>query len=61
MVRALFFPFFISLNSQTSDSFVNHFDGHSAYLKILDFFLKVLSKSEITSVYIHETLNIHRM
>ena len=34
----LFFHFnFFSIKSQTSDSFVNHFDGHFAYLKTLDF------------------------
>ena len=37
-----FFSFFFLLlfyyiKSQTSDSFVFHFDGHFAYLKILDF------------------------
>ena len=26
--------------SETSDSFVNHFDGHFAYLKTLDFYSK---------------------
>ena len=25
------------VKSETSDSFVNHFDGHFAYLKTLDF------------------------
>ena len=25
---------------KTSDSFVNHFDGHFAYLKTLDFYFK---------------------
>ena len=28
---------FYFIKSQTSDSFVNHFDGHFAYLKTLDF------------------------
>ena len=28
------------IKSQTSDSFVNHFDGHFAYLKTLDFSFK---------------------
>ena len=27
---------------ETSDSFVNHFDGHFAYLKTLDFYFNVL-------------------
>ena len=35
-----FFHFFIK--SQTSDSFVNHFDGRFAYLKTLDFSFNVL-------------------
>ena len=26
------------IKSETSDSFVNHFDGHYAYLKTLDFY-----------------------
>ena len=29
--------FFSLIKSETSDSFVNHFDGHFAYLKTLDF------------------------
>ena len=33
----IFFIFFYFSKSQTSDSFVNHFDGHFAYLKTLDF------------------------
>ena len=28
--------FFLSIKSETSDSFVNHFDGYFAYLKTLD-------------------------
>ena len=28
------------IKSETSDSFVNHFDGHFAYLKTLDFYFK---------------------
>ena len=35
----LFFIFYF-IKSQTSDSFVNHFDGHFAYLKTLDFSFK---------------------
>ena len=34
------FFFFSFIKSQTSDSFVNHFDGHFAYLKTLDFSFK---------------------
>ena len=33
--------YFYFIKSQTSDSFVNHFDGHFAYLKTLDFSFKV--------------------
>jgi len=29
------------IKSQASDSFVNHFDGHFAYLKTLDFSFKL--------------------
>ena len=31
---------FYFIKSETSDSFVNHFDGHFAYLKTLDFYYK---------------------
>ena len=30
---------FCFIKSETSDSFVNHFDGNFAYLKTLDFYL----------------------
>ena len=30
--------FFNFIKTETSDSFVNHFDGHFAYLKTLDFY-----------------------
>ena len=36
----LFFIFFYFIKSETIDKFVNHFDGHFAYLKILDFSFK---------------------
>ena len=36
-IKHLFFLFFYFIKSETSDSFVNHFDGHFAYLKTLDF------------------------
>ena len=37
----LFFKHFLNLiKSETSDSFVSHFDGHFAYLKTLDFSFK---------------------
>ena len=32
---------FYFIKSETSDSFVNHFDGHFAYLKTLDFYFKL--------------------
>ena len=35
-----FILFFNFIKSETSDSFVNHFDGHFAYLKTLDFYFK---------------------
>ena len=31
------------IKSETSDSFVNHFDGHFAYLKTLDFYFNYIS------------------
>ena len=34
----IFILFFYFIKSETSDSFVNHFDGHFAYLKTLDFY-----------------------
>ena len=34
------FLFFYFIKSETSDSFVNSFDGHFAYLKTLDFYFK---------------------
>ena len=39
-----FFFIFYLIKSQTSDSFVNHFDGHFAYLKTLDFSFKETHK-----------------
>ena len=38
-IKHLFILNFIK--SETSDSFVNHFDGHFACLKTLDFYFKV--------------------
>ena len=31
---------FYFIKSETSDSFVNHLDGHFVYLKTLDFYFK---------------------
>ena len=36
-IKHLFFIFYF-IKSETSDSFVNHFDGHFTYLKTLDFY-----------------------
>ena len=33
----IFIFIFYFIKSETSDSFVNHFDGHFAFLKTLDF------------------------
>ena len=38
--QLIFFLLFYFIKSETSDSFVNHFDGHFAYLKTLDFYFK---------------------
>ena len=38
--KLLLFFIFYFIKSQTSDLFVNHFDGHFAYLKTLDFSFK---------------------
>ena len=35
------------MKSETSDSFVNHFDGHFAYLKTLDFYFKELNRCNL--------------
>ena len=39
------------IKSETSDSFVNHFDGHFAYLKTLDFYfndvMEFISKESV--------------
>ena len=39
-IKHLFIFNFYFIKSETSDSFVNHFDGHFAYLKTLDFYFK---------------------
>ena len=36
----ILFYFIYFIKPETSDSFVNHFDGHFAYLKTLDFYFK---------------------
>ena len=35
-----FFLFVYLIKSETSDSFVSHFNGHFAYIKTLNFFFK---------------------
>ena len=43
-IKNLIKHFFYLIKSETSDSFVSHFDGHFAYLKTLDFKAWSLSK-----------------
>ena len=43
-IKHFYFYFFI--RSDTGDSFINHFDGHFAYLKTLDFYLNSQSNEE---------------
>ena len=38
-IKQFYFIFYF-IKSETSDSFANHFDGHFAYLKTLDFYFK---------------------
>ena len=38
-MKSIYFYFYF-IKSETSDSFVSHFDGHFAYLKTLDFYFK---------------------
>ena len=40
---------FYFIKSETSDSFVNHFNGHFAYLKTLDFYFKKWSRDCLLS------------
>ena len=42
--KPFFFSIFYFIKSETIDSFVNHFDGHFAYLKTLDFSFNVLAQ-----------------
>ena len=48
-LKSFVFIFYFT-KSQTSDTFVNHFDGHFAYLKTLDFSFKSVNM----------VLNVHR-
>ena len=45
--------FFYFIKSETSDSFVNHFDGHFAYLKTLDFYFNAYRSSLSTTTPSH--------
>ena len=47
----LFFKFFYFIKSETSDSFVNHFDGHFAYLKTLDCYFKCVILASLTKIF----------
>ena len=38
---------FYFIKSETSDSFVNHFDGHFAYLKTLDFYFNLIFRERV--------------
>ena len=40
-MQSFFYLIFYFIKSETSDSFVSHFDGHFAYLKTLDFYFKI--------------------
>ena len=48
-IKHLFYFYFIK--SETSDPFVNHFDGHFAYLKTLDFYFKYSASKSSTSLF----------
>ena len=39
-IKHIFIIIIYLTKSETSDSFVSHFDGHFAYLKTLDFYFK---------------------
>ena len=51
----IFILFFYFIKSQTSDSFVSHFDGHFAYLKTLDFSFKKAFSFNINNSYTYRT------
>ena len=44
-IKQLLLLLLFSIKSETSDSFVNHPDGHFAYLKTLDFYIKTKLRS----------------
>ena len=45
-----FFIFYF-IKSETTDSIVNHFDGHFAYLKTLDFYFNI--SQDIYNIHFH--------
>ena len=48
----IFLHFLNFIKSQTSDSFVDHFDGHFAYLKTLDFFFnRTVKTNDVFFIY----------
>ena len=51
-----FSSIFYFIKSWTSDSFVNHFDGHFAYLKTLDFFFNELGFFSILFLIFYKLL-----
>ena len=46
------FSIFYLIKSQTSDSFVNYFDGHFAYLKTLDFSFNAVCQDMLVVVVV---------
>ena len=46
-IKFVFCFFWYSIKSESSDSFVSHFDGHFAYLKTLDFYFKQAKNPEM--------------
>ena len=48
-----FFSIFYFIKSETSDSFVSHFEGHFAYLKTLDFYFNAYSLFSLIIDFTH--------
>ena len=61
------FYFIYFIKSETSDSFVSHFDGHFAYLKTLDFYFKDMqcvqniSACSVQSISIQKSLSLNSL
>ena len=51
---------FYLIKSETSDSIVNHFDGHFAYLKTLDFYFKQQERGNITAHRMGEGVQLRK-